>query len=311
MYVDDGRIASTSRAELETFLSQLRAEFKIGSEEAKYFLGLEIEKQSKGDIKVCQKSDAQKILEKFNFVGCKPVKTPILSSVPGKVSDKESSYPYRQAVGSLMYLMLGSRPDSAYAVSFLSRSLENPTPDDISRLKRVFRYIAGTINVGLLYRHNEEKGILTCYSDADFGGCIQTGRSTSGVLVTYAGAAVSWLSQRQGSVTDSTTEAEVVAASEASKEIIWLSRLLSQMSELLAVPILQIDNAAAVRLAENPENHRRTKHIQRKHFFVREKVTEGRLAVEQVSSENQVADVMTKPIAAPHFRVLCNKMDLL
>lgn len=82
------------------------------------------------------------------------------------------------------------------------------------------------------------------------------------------------------------------------------------MSKLKEIPVLQIDNAAAVRLAENPENHRRTKHIQRKHFFVREHVTEGRLAVEQVPSEYQVADAMTKPIAAPRLRILCGKMGL-
>lgn len=314
LYVDDGMIASTSRAELEKFLSQLREEFKIVSEEASYFLGLEIKRQSNGDIKVCQKSYAQKILERFNFVGCRPVSSPMLPSpaslAPGKAPEITHQYPYRQAVGSLMYLMLSSRPDLAYAVGFLSRSLENPTTEDIARLKRVFRYIAGTLDLGLLYRHNAEKGIFTCYSDADFGGCTQTARSTTGVLVTYAGAAVSWLSQRQGSVTDSTTEAELVAASEASKEIIWLSRLLSQMSKLKEIPVLQIDNAAAVRLAENPENHRRTKHIQRKHFFVREHVTEGRLAVEQVPSEYQVADAMTKPIAAPRLRILCGKMGL-
>ena len=203
LYVDNGLIAATRQEDLEEFINQLKAEFKIVSNEATYFLGLEIERFDNGDIKICQKSYAQKILERFNFVGCKPVSTPMLPSSEdsGKAPEKETAFPYRQAVGALMYLMLGSRPDLAYSVGFLSRTLENPSATDIARLKRVFRYIAGTIDLGIVYRCNAEKGVFKCYSDADFGGCSKTGGSTSGVLVKYADGAVSWLSQRQPTVT--------------------------------------------------------------------------------------------------------------
>jgi len=201
LYVDDGLIAATRYKDLQEFLAQLEAEFKIVSKDATCFLGLKIEKQNNGDIRICQRSYAQKILERFNFVGCKTVSTPMLpipeSSNSGKAPEKESTYPYRQAVGALMYLMLGSRPDLAYSVGFLSRSLENPTTEDIARLKRVFRYIAGTLDLGITYRENTEKGVFESYSDADFGGCTKTGRSTSGVVIIYAGGAVSWLSQRE------------------------------------------------------------------------------------------------------------------
>jgi len=265
LYVDDGLIAATHYKDLQEFLAQLKAEFKIVSKDATYFLGLKIEKQNNGDIRISQRSYAQRILERFNFVDCKTVSTPMLpipeSSNSGKAPEKESTYPYRQAVGALMYLMLGSRPDLAYSVGFLSRSLENPTTEDIARLKRVFRYIAGTLDLGITYRKNTEKGVFESYSDADFGECTKTGRSTSGVVIIYAGGAVSWLSQRQGTVTLSSTEAELVAANEGAKEVVWLSRLLQEVTPLKEVPILQVDNAPAIRLSENPENHRRTKHI--------------------------------------------------
>ncbi|XP_046408459.1 secreted RxLR effector protein 161-like [Ischnura elegans] len=110
-----------------------------------------------------------------------------------------------------MYFMLGTRPDLAYSVRFLSRTLENPTQADVARVKRVFRYIAGTLDQGIVYRSNVNEGFLDVYSDADFGGCISTGRSTSGVIVRYAGGAISWMSQRQAVVATSTTEAEIIA----------------------------------------------------------------------------------------------------
>ena len=171
-----------------------------------------------------------------------------------------------------MYLMLGTRPDLAYSVGVLSRSLENPTTEDVTQVKRVFRYIAGSIEKGITYSGSSERGILECYSDADFSGCEKTGRSTSGVVVGYAGGAISWLSQRQPTVALSTTEAEIMAASEAAKEFAWLTRLFQGSVRLKHVPILQVDNTAAVRLAQNPEFHRRTKHIEPKHFHVQERV---------------------------------------
>ena len=208
-----------------------------------------------------------------------------------------------------MYLMVGTRPDLAYSVGYLSRSLENPTAEDVLRVKRVFRYLSGTINYGITYQANAFKG-LECYSDSDFSGCKATGKSTSGYVMIYAGGAVSWRSQRQAIVATSTTEAEVVAASEAAKEVIWLRRLFSEIVNLESVPVLQVDNRAAVKLAHNPENHRRTKHIAVKHFFVREKVLDGEIKVEQVSTENQVADIMTKPMTKFRLLTLCKKMGL-
>ena len=222
-----------------------------------------------------QQSFAKKILERFNFLDCKPVSTPMLKtseiSQPGKEENsKMQNFPYRQAVGALMYLMLGTRPDLAYSIGFLSRSLENPSLEDVVRVKRVFRYIAGTITKGITYSRNSKRGVLESYSDAEFGGCTKSGRSTSGVVVKYAGEVISWISQRQPTVATSTTEAEIIAASEAAKEVIWLSRLFKNILTLKHEPIIEVDNSAAVRLSQNPEFHRRTKHIAIKHFFIRQ-----------------------------------------
>lgn len=312
LYVDDGLVGATDLQELNTFIQELRSEFKITAKEASYYLGLEIE-QKNGSIKISQKAHAKKILEQYRFSECKSVSTPMLkcseTSKAGK-DEKQHGFPYRQAVGALMYLMLGTRPDLAYSVGYISMSLENPTAEDVVRLKRVFRYIAGTIDTGITYSCNTNKGILDCFSDADFGGCSKTGRSTSGVVISYAGGAISWLSQRQAMVATSTTEAEIIAATEATKEIIWLTRLFKNIVKLKHIPVLQVDNTAAIRLAQNPEFHRRTKHIAIKNFFVREKVTNGEITVQQISTEQQVADVMTKPLGATRLKILCAKMGL-
>lgn len=108
----------------------------------------------------------------------------------------------------------------------------------------------------------------------------------------------------------STTEAEIVAANEAAKEIIWLKRLFQEIDRLDRAPILQVDNTAAIRLGQNPEFHRRTKHIANKHFFIRERIAEGEFGIEQIPTEEQLADMMTKPILNTRLRILCNKIGL-
>ncbi|GFY62595.1 integrase core domain protein [Trichonephila inaurata madagascariensis] len=150
------------------------------------------------------------------------------------------------SIGALMYLMVGTRPDLAYGVGFLSTSLENPSAEDIVRVKRVFRYIAGTVGYGITYCATETKGVLHCYSDSDFGGCTKTSRSTSGYVMIYLGGAISGCRQRQAIVATSTTEAEVIAASEAAKEIIWLCRLIQGIVNLGEIPTLQEGNSKVV-----------------------------------------------------------------
>ncbi|KAG5874732.1 hypothetical protein JTB14_012479 [Gonioctena quinquepunctata] len=175
--------------------------------------------------------------------------------------------------------MLGTRPDLAYSKEFLSRSLENPAAEDVTKVNRVFRYKAGTLDLGIIYRSTFQRGTFECYSDANSGGCTKTDRSTSGVIMIHAGGAISWHSQRQAMLATSTTETEIVAANEATKDILRLSRLSERMIGLKHVSVLQVDNSAAVRLSQNPEFHRRTKHIPIKYFFIREKISEGKLGV--------------------------------
>ena len=312
LYVDDGLLAATDMQDLDLFISKIEAEFEIKVKVASYFLGIEIKRMEDGSLKINQPAYVKRVLERFRFDSCKVVATPMIKTDEKVESGKvEVNFPYRQAVGALMFLMTATRPDLAYSVGYLSRVLDKPSTEDIVKVKRVFRYLAGTIKKGIVYKPDCKPEELECYSDADFGGCTTTRRSTSGVVILYAGGAISWLSQKQVVVATSTTESEIVAATEATKEIVWLKRLFSDVIKLRQTPILQVDNSAAVKLAQNPEFHRRTKHIDLKYFFVREKVVDRSIEIKQISTECQVADVMTKPLDRVRFNNMCERMGLV
>lgn len=297
LYVDDGMIAATDADLANSFLYDLRKKLKITTKTTSYYLGFEIQK-SQGSITIKQESYTKKILERFKMTKCNPVLTPIEKEGVqiGKVDTAfhhAFTFPYREVVGALAYLMVGSEPDIAYAVSVVSRKLENPTKDDWNKVKRIFRYLKSTSAQGLRYS-TEPKKVLG-YSDADYGGDSTTSRSTTGVVSLYAGAAVSWVSQRQVTVAISTTEAEIVAASEGE----------AKLTEMETMPSFTVDNKAAIRLAHNPEFHKRTKHIRLRHFFVREMVQVGTLTVCKTSSCDQLADILTKAVPAWFTRFMC------
>ena len=271
-------------------------------------MDLEIERKEDGTVQVNQSAYTRKVLERFGMQDCKPVSTPIVKEdiqLGKENAELSTTFPYREAVGALMYLMTSTRPDIAFAVSVVSRKLESPSKTDVLRVKRIFRYLKGTAELGITYKPGVKDELIS-FSDAYHGGDDTTGRSTTGVLCMYTGGAISWYSQLQTSVAISTTEAELVAASEAAREMVWLKRLFEEITTLKSVPILWVDNEAAIKLTQNPEYHRRTKHIHIRHFFVRELVLDGIIQVEKVSSVSQLADMMTKPLFKPRLHMLRN-----
>jgi hypothetical protein len=156
--------------------------------------------------------------------------------------------------------------------------------------------VKGTCGQGLLYKFNNLPGTLQIYSDSDFANDVTTRKSISGVVSMYGGCAVTWSSKQQQCVALSTTEAEFIAASEAAREAIWLTKLLSDLTMMSQVPVISIDNQSTIKLVKNPEFHCRTKHIDVKYCFIREKFVDGQIGIAYVPSEQQVADIFTKVI---------------
>ncbi|XP_073964450.1 uncharacterized protein [Choristoneura fumiferana] len=248
------------------------------------------------------------------MTNCKPVPTPIVKNMQKvTTSENKEKFPYREAVGALSYLMVGTRPDIAYAVGVVSRTLQNPTDGDIIRVKRILRYIQGTKEYGITYKGNNKP--ITMYTDADLGGDPTTGRSTSGMVCLFSSGAISWRSLRQRTVALSSSEAEIVAASEATRELLWLKHIIEDVAMNVQTVELLIDSESALKLSKNPiERHHQTKHmhVQRRHFFLRECLMQdtNNLIAKKVSSEQNVADMMTKPLYKPRLLVLMEPLGM-
>lgn len=306
IHVDDGLIASDSKQCIERVMFFLQKHFEIKSMSVGVFLGLEIDRRKDGSIHVHQSSYVRKVLKRFNMENCNPVATPSDSNqvLHGFTESKASNYPYREAVGSLMYLSVGTRPDITHVVGIASRYLENPTTVHENHVKGIFKYLKGTINYGLLY-FNSKKLRLTGYSDADHAGDIETRRSTTGYVFFLGDGTISWSSERQKSVSISTMEAEYMAASEATKELVWLKRLLNELiPEKLDKPMFLLDNLSAIRLVKNPEFHKRSKHIDTRYHFIREKFKDDVFSLEHITTKEMRADIFTKAMPKQRFQYL-------
>lgn len=152
---------------------------------------------------------------------------------------------------------------------------------------------------------------LVAFSDADFAGDKQTRKSTSGYIIKLGNAPIMWGSQKQRSVALSTTESEYVAASQTTKELIWISRLLRDLIDIkIKTPIMYIDNQSAIRLVKNPELHKRSKHIDVKYHFVRQHYEEGMFEPYYIHTDEQIADICTKPLSKVRFEKLRNKLGI-
>jgi hypothetical protein len=227
----------------------------------------------------------------------------LMPADPSYEADPKFRKQYQSAVGSLMYAMLGTRPDLAFAVSVISRFSSNPTNAHWSAVKRVFRYIASTLDMGLVFRGELQP--LEGYTDSDWAGDQDTRRSTSGYVFNLGSAAISWSSKRQPTVALSTCEAEYVGQKNAAKEAVWLQRFLKQIDPNqdpgLGATIIYGDNQGAIALAKNAQYHGRTKHIDADVHFVRECVADGRVDLRYVPTTEQVADGLTKPLCRDKF----------
>ncbi|KAG7599495.1 Reverse transcriptase RNA-dependent DNA polymerase [Arabidopsis suecica] len=312
VYVDDIVLTGNSASAIDRFIQVLSNRFSLKDMGAlSYFLGLEVTRSSAG-IRLNQRKYTTDILSKYHMLGAKPVPTPMASSTTLTVSDGvplPDPTEYRAAVGSLQYLAL-TRPDIGFAVNRLSQFMHSPTTVHWDAVKRVLRYLAGTVDHGLWFSANASLE-LSAYSDADWGGD-KDDYSSTGAYIVYLGThPISWSSKKQKGVSRSSTEAEYRAVTEAASEVKWVLSLLSELHiRIPTAPKVYCDNIGATYLCANPVFHSRMKHLALDYHFVRELIQAGVLRVLHVNSIDQLADGLTKPLPRARFQDLRFKIGV-
>ncbi|WVZ50486.1 hypothetical protein U9M48_001732 [Paspalum notatum var. saurae] len=296
VYVDDIILTASSAPLLMRIVDKLSSEFAIKDlGPLKFFLGVQVHCDSTG-FHLHQAQYAEDILERAGMSNCKPAPTPVDTKPKLSINDgtpmADASF-YRSIAGALQYLTM-TRPDIAYAVNQICLYMHAPRDAHWNLVKRILRYVRGTLDHGIKISASTSTELIA-YSDADWAGCPDTRRSTSGYCV-YVGDSLT-------TVSCSSAEAEYRGVANAAAECCWVRNLLHE----LYVPVdkatvIYCDNVSAIYLSENPVHHRRTKHVELDIHFVREKVALGQMRVVQVPTDQQYADIMTKGLSSAQFK---------
>ncbi|CAA7035751.1 unnamed protein product [Microthlaspi erraticum] len=312
VYVDDIIVTSNDQRLLDQTLQSLATRFSVKDpEDLNYFLGIEAHRTPSG-LHLTQRRYILDLLTRCNMLDAKPVTTPMASTPKltlGSGIPLTDPTQYRSVVGSLQYLSF-TRPDVSYAVNRLSQFMHAPTSDHWQAAKRVLRYLAGTSSHGLFYS-KENPTTLHAYSDADWGGDRDDYISTNAYIVYLGKHPIFWSSKKQKGVARSSTEAEYRSVANASAELRWICSLLSELGvQIPAPPVIYCDNVGATYLCANPVFHSRMKHLALDYHFIRNQVASGILRVVHVSSKDQLADALTKPLTCAPFTDLTSKIGV-
>ena len=337
VYVDDLLLLGDDPAAIRCMKTLLGRHFKIKDlGEVKQILGVEIQRdRSKRLLSLSQSRYIREIYRDFGQAGpdwsAKPASTPLSPSVhltsddcPTTAAAKAdmANVPYAALIGKLLYLVICTRPDIAYAVGALSKFLSNPGRIHWKQALHVLRYVHTTIDEKLTYdgHHVETKlsasGVnphILGYTDSDWAGDLDTCRSTGGYVFMMCGGAVTWSSKRHSVVTLSSTEAEYTQTTASSQELLWITKLFNDLFEpsRTSLPIKLLgDNQGSNSLAKNPGDHPRTKHIAIKYHFCREVIASGAMILWYCPTAEMVADVMTKALGKIKHRFFASGLGL-
>jgi hypothetical protein len=276
IYVDDIIFGSTNKSTCEEFSRMMIQKFEMSMMgELKYFLGFQI-KQLQNDTFISQTKYIQDILKKFGMKDSKPIKTPMGTNghldldTGGKFVDQKV---YRSMIGSLLYLC-ASWPDIMLSVCMCARFQADPKEVQLRAVKRIMRYLVYTPKFVLWYPKGSTFDLIG-YSGVDWAGCKIDRKSTSGTCQFLGRSLVSWASKKQNSVTLSTAEAEYIAAGHCCAQLLWMRQTLRDYGYKLSKVPLVCDNESAIRMADNPVEHSRTKHIDIRYHFLRDHQQRG------------------------------------
>lgn len=301
IYVDDGLIIAESNKLALQLIDFLKEFLTVKTMDCKSYLGLEIIRERE-ILFVTQSLYIKKTLEKFGMSSCKQSSTPEeVGQVDYDSAPKlKENFPFKELIGCLLYITTCTRPDIAHAVSVASRTSE-PTEAHWASLKRILRYLKGTSELGLVYKH-QDSPVIRGYSDADYANCKKTRRSTSGFVIMWGDNVLTWKCQRQKITTLSTTEAEYVAGTEMVKKLIPLKAMMTELNLVSQAPAeVFIDNKSTINIVVNEEAQDRTKHIDVRHKWLTEHHNSGSIKIAHISGDQQKADILTKPLHPTKF----------
>ncbi|XP_016694344.1 secreted RxLR effector protein 161-like [Gossypium hirsutum] len=212
----------------------------------------------------------------------------------------ENAGDYRSIVGALQYVVI-TRPDITFAVNKVCQFMHRPLDQHFQAVKRILWYLQGTIDYGLKFKKTHTLDVVG-YSDANWGSDVDDRRSTTCFCVFLGGYPVAWGSKKQSTVSRSTAEVEYRGLAHTVTEVVWLESLLSELHVVrLQKPTIWCDSSGAVAVAANPVLHSKFKHVELDLFFVREKVSDGKLVVGHIPAHKQVTDIFTKPFSVSLF----------
>ncbi|KAJ9555635.1 hypothetical protein OSB04_010249 [Centaurea solstitialis] len=304
IYVGDIIFGSTKDDMCKEFEELMHKKFKMSSMgELTFFLGLQVKQKPEG-IFTNQSKYVASMLQKFGMNDAKPASTPmethkhLTADVEGEEVDVHH---YRSMIGSLMYLT-ASRPDIMFVVCVCARYQVRPKESHLHAVKRIFKYLKGQPRLGLWYP-NDSSFDLVAYTDSDYGGANLDRKSTSGGCQFLGGRLVSWQCKKQTTVSQSTTEAEYIAASQCCSQVLWIQNQMQDYGlSFLQTPIY-IDNNSAISIVNNPVKHSKTKHIEIKYHFIRDCNEKKIIQVLKVHTDDQYADLFTKAFDVGRYMV--------
>ena len=315
LYVDDILIVGRNVSRIDSLKKQLSKFFAMKDLGlVKRIIGIRIERdRASKKLYMSQEQYIEKVLARFNMSKAKVVSSPLashfkLSSRHSPSTDKEKEdmrrVLYASAVGSLMYAMVYTRPDIAYAVGVVSRFLSNPGRQHWEAVKWIMRYLRGTSKLKLTF--GSGKPVLIGYTDSDMARDVDNRKSTSGYLMTFSGGVVSWQSRLQKCVALSTTEAEYIAAAEACKELLWIKHFMRELGFKQQHYVVYCDNQSAIHLSKNSTFHARSKHIDMRYHWMRDALNDNLFEIEKIHTDNNGSDMLTKTLPREKLGVCCS-----
>lgn len=316
VYVDDLVVAAVSQDLIENTAELLNTSFEIKClGPIKKYLGLEFDRDDHGNYLVSQPTYILKVIKEIGLKDSKISSYPLDPNYRKTSMDGEvllNNWQYQIFIGCLLYISINTRPDISASVSILSRKVSAPTKEDWNELKRVVRYLKGTINMRLKLSYVENKSdIFFGYADADWAEGREDRKSNSGYVFKVYGGVVSWCCRKQSCVALSSTEAEFVALAEACQEAIWIQRLLQDLKVNLSTTTLYEDNQSCLKLITNQKFSNRTKHMDTKFHFIKECINNNTFILEYCPTDDMLADMLTKPLPTSRLRSLREQCGLI